>query len=1031
MNRTNETRENRRQRMIRLFRTVSLLALCFAANLLLLWLHDRGPTTPPGLVFALLILLYVVAAGAVLLHQAMGEQTAQDKLNQAVARNNALINAALPGTNLQVFELLSNGSIRLLSPETGQGQELKSTIFPTTKALLAYLNCSGQWDAAFQAALEQAALGQDSELEFQTMDQEETWIQVRLEPQGGRQQAEAIGTIRVVTQEVQERYRQEAADKLLDRMMEGTVAGLEISLEEDTWRMLWGWEAYGHLIHADGTPLSYTEFVRQQIAPTVHPKDREAYLQAMDRKALLGAFLTGTTERFLDYRVKTKEAPGYDWHASELYLFRDTATRQVKANYLIRQASDYRKNQLEERRRLEEKEHTLLLRAKKLVESEEELDFVHVIANYYQGIYVVDLKEDQARAIQVPDYFADLLALAEGSLSRTMELYSQELMAPEYVPAFRSLIQYDNLRTALEERGQVEMTFQKKDGSWLAMRILPMPGYWEQEPKTLWIFEDETVTVNLRKEEEKARVTAQAAEAASQAKSQFLANMSHDIRTPLNAILGMSELGLREEGTEGKDNCFRDIRGSGRILLENINSILDLSKIEAGKMSIVPESYHILSVLHDVITVLRMRAQEKKLEFLAQVDETIPATLFGDDVNISHIIMNLGSNAVKYTNTGSVTLSVSWEPEGEDGVLVIHMEDTGAGIRAEDIPYIFRSYDRLDRGPNRHIEGTGLGLPICQNLAELMNGQLGVESTYGQGSDFWVRLPQKVIDPTPCGPYRGDQRTESDQYYNSFTAPEGVVLVVDDQPLNLKVCQGLLRPYEMEVYTARSGQEAIRQITQVWPDVVFMDHMMPDMDGVEATRRIREMGQKDPYFAVLPIIALTANAMKGMKEFFLSNGFNDYISKPVELDALDEALAAWIPEDKQKAPARPDTGRDQEPVPEDLAGLKGVDVAQGMRYCGTAEVYYKTLYLFREQIPGKIRRIQETFQGEAWEDYAIEVHGLKSGARWIGAMALGDQAERLEMAARSGDFEQVAEETPVLLEDYQALQTALAGLKEV
>lgn len=993
--------------------------------------EDSTGVIPTSLAFALLILLYVVATVAVLLYQSMRERAVRDKLDQEVARNNSLMNVALPGTDIQVFELLPNSSIRLLSPEAGRGQELKSTIFPTTKELMAYLNCSGQWEAAFQAALEQAALGQDGELEFQTMDQEETWIRVRLEPQGGKQQAVAIGTIRVVTEEVQERYRQEAADKLLDRMMEGTVAGLEIALEEDTWRMMWGWETYGHLIHEDGSRLSYTEFILQQIAPTVHPKDREAYIQSMDRKALLGAFLTGTTERFLDYRVKTQEAPGYDWHASELYLFRDTATRQVKANYLIRQVTDYRKKQLEEQRQLEEKEHTLLLRAQKLVESEEELDFVHVIANYYQGIYVVDLKEDQTRAIQVPDYFADLLAQTEGRLSRTMDLYSQELMAPEYVPAFRSLIQYDNLRTALEEKGQVEMTFQKKDGTWLAMRILPMPGYWEQEPKTLWIFEDETDTVNLRKEEEKARVTAQAAEAASQAKSQFLANMSHDIRTPLNAILGMSELGLREEGVEDKDNCFRDIRGSGRILLENINSILDLSKIEAGKMAIIPESYHILSVLHDIITVLRMRAQEKKLEFLAQVDETIPATLFGDDVNISHIIMNLGSNAVKYTNSGSVTLTVTWEPEGEDGVLVIHMEDTGAGIRAEDMPYIFRSYGRLDRGPNRHIEGTGLGLPICQNLAELMDGQLGVESTYGQGSDFWVRLPQKVIDPTPCGPYRGEQRKESDQYYNSFTAPEGVVLVVDDQPLNLKVCQGLLRPYEMEVYTARSGQEAIKQITQVWPDVVFMDHMMPDMDGVEATRRIREMGKKDPYFAVLPIIALTANAMKGMREFFLANGFNDFISKPVELDALDEALVAWIPEDKQKAPARKvTTSREQEPVPEDLASIKGVDVAQGMRYCGTAEVYRKTLYMFREQIPGKIRRIQETFQGAAWEDYAIEVHSLKSGARWIGAMALGDQAERLEMAARSGDLEQVADETSVLLEDYQALQTALAGLAE-
>lgn len=189
--------------------------------------------------------------------------------------------------------------------------------------------------------------------------------------------------------------------------------------------------------------------------------------------------------------------------------------------------------------------------------------------------------------------------------------------------------------------------------------------------------------MNLRQEEEKARVTAQAAQAASQAKSQFLANMSHDIRTPLNAILGMSELGLREESSQEKDNCFRDIRGSGRVLLENINSILDLSKIEAGKMEITPESYRVLSAFHDIITILRMRAQEKKLTFRAQVDETIPNTLYGDDINLTHIVMNLGSNAVKYTQTGTITLTVTWEPdpEGEDGALYIRMEDTGIGIR--------------------------------------------------------------------------------------------------------------------------------------------------------------------------------------------------------------------------------------------------------------------------------------------------------------------------------------------------------------
>lgn len=982
---------------------------------------------PSGLAYTILVMIYAVAVVAVLLYQASREQLAQTKLYQEVARKNSLMNAALPGSAVRVFELLPDGMIRLLTPEKGQGNQLKAALF-TPLQLLTELNCSAQWEAPFVSALEQAAQGQESEAEVCTMDQEETWIQLRVEPLADHEGVEAIGTIRDVTREVQARHRQEAADKFLSRMMEGTVAGLEFSLEEDRWRMLWGREVYDYLAGQEN--LTYTAFIRDCVAPTVHPQDRENYSKAMERSALISAFLGGETKRVLDYRVLSG-TEGYQWHSAELYYVRDSATHQIKCNCLIHQVTEAKRRQLEEKRRLEEKEQHLFLRARKLAESEDELDFVHVISEYYQGIYVVDLNEDRARSIKVPGYFSRLLDRADHRLSATMDLYIETMVTQEYAQAFREFVRVDRIRRELARKDQIELTYHKRDDTWLSMRILPMPGYSEDTPKTLWIFEDETATVNLRKEEEKARVVAEAAEAASQAKSQFLANMSHDIRTPLNAILGMSELGLREEDGEEKDNCLRDIRGSGRILLENINSILDLSKIEAGKMQLKPGSYHILSVLHDAITVLSMRAQEKKLTFTARVDENIPATLFGDDVNISHIIMNFGSNAVKYTNTGSVTLEVTWEPVGEDGVLVIRMKDTGVGIREEDMPYIFHSYGRLDRGANRHIEGTGLGLTICQNLAELMDGQIGVDSQYGVGSTFWVRIPQKVIDPTPCGPYRGETRKESDRFYNSFTAPEAAVLVVDDQALNLKVCQGLLRPYEMEVYTARSGQEALKQMTQVWPDLVLMDHMMPDMDGVEVTRRIREMGQKDPYFAVVPILALTANAMKGMREFFLENGFNDFISKPVALDALDEALSVWVPEDKQKAPNRPVVLEESGPLPEDLAGLKGVDVHQGMGYCGTAEVYRKTLILFRDQIPGKFRRIEQTFREGLWEDYAIEVHSLKSASRWIGAMDLGDQAERLEMAARSGDLDQVREDTPALLEAYETLGEALVEVKEI
>lgn len=852
------------KRTMGLLRNLMILGVSFVGLTVVLQLEIE---------YNLLVLIYALSAVAVLLYQLIRNRSDRDKLDQEVARSNFLMNAALPGGDVRLFELLPDGMIRVLSPGKGQGGQLKTTL-ETPRRLLSYLNCSAQWEAPFLAALEQAALGQDSEVEFQTMDQEETWIQMRMEPLPDNEETTAIGTIRDVTQKVKERHRREEASKLLTRMMDSTMAGLEIALEEDTWRLLWGTQTYQDLLQRAGAHAPYSVFIRDYIGPTIHPRDREQYCQSMERSALLSTFLAGRPPALQEYRVKVDRAPGYEWHAAELYYFRDPGTRQAKCNVFIRQVTQAKMRQLEE----------------------------------------------------------------------------------------------------------------------------------------------------------KARITAQAAEAASQAKSQFLANMSHDIRTPLNAILGMSELGLREEAAEEKDNCFRDIRGSGRILLENINSILDLSKIEAGKMEITPETYHVLSTLHDTITILRMRAQEKKLTFRAQVDETIPATLYGDDVNISHIIMNLGSNAIKYTREGTITLTVTWEPQGEDGSLVIHMEDTGVGIRQEDLPYIFQSYGRLDRKANRHIEGTGLGLPICQQLTELMHGQLGVESTYGVGSNFWVRLPQKVIDPTPCGPYREGEQRENNQNRNSFTAPEAVVLVVDDQPLNLKVCQGLLAPYEMEVYTARSGQEALRQMTQVWPDLVLMDHMMPEMDGVETTQRIRDMGRKDPYFAVVPIIALTANAMKGVREEFLQSGFNDYISKPVELDKLDDVLRAWVPEDKQKAPALPLGALVAEPIPEDLRDLPDIDVARGMSYCGTGQVYRKTLFLFREQIPGRLRRIRQAWDEGRWEDYVIEVHSLKSAARWIGAMDLGDQAEALEMAGRSEDLETIASDTPALLSRCQALNETLSFL---
>lgn len=975
---------------------------------------------PSTFAYGLLLVLYGVATVAVLLYQSMRERYVRGKLDREVARSNSVMNAALPASDVQVFELLATGLLRLFAPRSGQGELLKTTV-GTPRELLAYIHCGGQWEPAFAAALERAARGQDSELELQTSAAEETWLRVRMDPLLNNEEIRAIGTIRDVTGEVLERQRQQAMNKLLDRMMEDTVAGIEVALEKDQWKMLWGWENYRHILTVVTEEQSYTSFLTEGLLPTIHPRDREAYRQRMDRRALLSAGINGARRLTHDYRVRGEQGAGCEWHSLEVYFFRDSLSRQVKCSFFIRQVNQAKQRELEEKRRLEEKEHALFLQAKQLVESEDELDFVHVIADYYQAIFAVNLDQDQVRGIKLPKFFAELLARWDNCLSRTFAVYCRELLDPDHAAAFQAATGFENLRAALDQGRQVELTYRKKDGTWVGMQVFPMPEYAPQTPETLWVFEDETETVNLRKQEERAQVAARAAEAANEAKSQFLANMSHDIRTPLNAILGMSELGLREHTSQEKDHCFQDIRGSGRILLENINSILDLSKIEAGKAELHPARYDILSTLHDCITTLGMRAGEKGLDFFAQVEETIPATLFGDGGNLCHIIMNLGGNAVKYTQSGSVTLTVGWAPEG---CLEIHVKDTGVGIRQEDIPSIFRSYFRLEQGNSRPVEGTGLGLSICKQLVELMGGELGVESQPGVGSDFWVRIPQQVIDPAPCGPYRGQERKETALFANSFTAPEGVVLVVDDHELNLRVIQGLLRPYRLEVHTARSGQEALERLTQVWPDLIFMDHMMPDMDGVEVTRRIREMGKKDPYFAVVPILALTANAMKGVREYFLANGFNDFLSKPVELPALDAILAAWLPQDKQE-PAETPAGGAGEPPPPDLTGLAGIDAPRGMGYCGTGALYRKTLLLFRDQLPGRTARLRAALEAGDWENYTVEVHALKSAGRWVGAMDLGAQAEALELAAKAGETARLREETPALLAACQALGEVL------
>jgi len=379
-------------------------------------------------------------------------------------------------------------------------------------------------------------------------------------------------------------------------------------------------------------------------------------------------------------------------------------------------------------------------------------------------------------------------------------------------------------------------------------------------------------------------------EATSRYKTDFLARMSHEIRTPMNAILGMSELALHEHDLDITHKHVHTIRKSGANLLSIINDILDLAKIESGKIDIVPVDYLFSSLIDDVTNIIRIRVQETRLEFRVDIDSRIPKALVGDETRVRQVMLNILNNAVKYTSRGFVSLTIMGTMVDDDNViLAIEVADSGRGIREGDIGRLFDDFVQFDSVENRGIEGAGLGLTITRSLVKAMNGNISVWSEYGKGSTFTVILPQGISRQAIF---------DSEKPSAIFKAPGVRVLVVDDVLINRTVVKGLLTMYEIQVHTCNDGEEAVKAVQTEEYDLVFMDHMMPGMDGVEATAVIRSL--KDKRFQKLPIVALTANAIAGAKEMFLENGFNDYLSKPIDKQRLCVILEKWIPAEKQK-----------------------------------------------------------------------------------------------------------------------------------
>jgi len=525
----------------------------------------------------------------------------------------------------------------------------------------------------------------------------------------------------------------------------------------------------------------------------------------------------------------------------------------------------------------------------------------------------------------------------------------------------------------------------------------------------------------LVKLQEDLEAAVKTAEAANSTKSAFLARMSHEIRTPLNAVVGISEIQLQNEALpkETKE-AFTRIYNSGDLLLGIINDILDLSKIEAGRLELTPARYDVASLINDTVFLNMIKYENKPIDFVLDVDEHVPSALFGDELRIKQILNNLLSNAFKYTNSGEVKLSVAAENSADAVTLIFHVRDTGQGMTREQLEKLGDEYSRFNQEANRTTEGTGLGMSITQNLVHMMNGEIKAESEPGKGSLFTVRLRQGNVGAPPLGREVTEKLREFRSNYEAKAKktnivreaiPNGKVLIVDDMDMNLYVAKGMLSPYGLQIDTALSGPEAIEKIKRSEYDLVFMDHMMPKMDGMETTQEIRKLGG---VYEKLPIVALTANAVAGMKEMFLSNGFNGFISKPIVMRELDNVIREWLSPEKVNHNAEPETtdaadssGSDAYSIFVDaIKNIEEINVEIGLnRFSSMKDMYRVTLEMFYKRIPIECNNMASSLAAKDLSNFVISAHTMKSSLATVGAMRLSEMSFELETASKKEDFD--------------------------
>lgn len=561
-----------------------------------------------------------------------------------------------------------------------------------------------------------------------------------------------------------------------------------------------------------------------------------------------------------------------------------------------------------------------------------------------------------------------------------------------------------------------------------------------QETKKTMVKEKKVSSLSQAKEQlQQKRVELEAAmnaaEKAEGARDIFLANMSHELRTPINTILGLNELIMRESQEETIKEYARDIRQAGNVLLTLVSDILDFSKLEADKMELNDGIYDVSSLLNDLINSISLQLRRKKLDLQLDIARDIPCKLLGDEIHIRQIIGNLLSNAVKYTEKGKVFLHLGWKEISEEEIEIdVVVKDTGIGIKEEDIPKLFMAFQRMDSKVRSKHDRTGLGLAITDRLVKMMGGELDVQSVYGKGTAFSFQIRQKVVDRKPLGDFE-KQYSESlrsmEDYHEKFIAPMGRILIVDDNSMNLAVTQGLLKGTRLQIDVASSGEECIELIKRKTYHLICMDHMMPVMDGVQTLHAIRNL-EGNPSRDI-PVIALTANAVTGAREFYIKEGFQDYLTKPIDANKFENMLIEYLPDNVVYLTHNGDINDAYEQEEESELGIResqlyliGFNLRNGLKYMGGDKVLYgKVLHDFHLILQEKEEALKDFLKKGDMPGYTIIVHSLKGNARNVGADDLADEAFELEKMAKAGQIEDVTVRSPILFSMMNTMRNSL------